>query len=480
MIDKPNIVWVMAEDMGLDLECYGMQGVTTPVLNRMAEEGIRFDNCYCTNPICSPSRSAMMVGAHQESFGAHNHRSRRDDPLEAPYRPITALLRDAGYTCVLGHEAVQFRGRKTDVNFRHEKVGDVYDGVENFGLFDKWDNAERKDAPFFHQIQLNVTHRGDWWESVRAHSPKPVRTDEIELPPYIADTAETRLDWAAYLDTVERMDYEMGLILNELRSKGLEKDTIVIFIADNGRCQIRGKGYLYESGLHIPMIVWGPGLVAPQSPEKRIVSTLDIVASVLDLAGAQMPSYLEGVPIINREFKGRSHIYGARDRWDEIDECMRSVCDGRYNYIRNYMPETPWDAHQAYLDFYRPVLHVMRRLNADAALNSRTSVFFQDGKPEEELYDWQADPHELQNLSADPKLRTVLEQMRGRMREYQRMHRDAGLEDLGHRWIDTSGAPEVRAWIRENHPELWEEITHQVFVKYGAIRDQYEAALERG
>lgn len=473
--DRPNIIWVMAEDMGLDLECYGMQGVSTPNLNRMAREGIKYDNCFCTNPICSPSRSAMMVGAHQTTIDAHNHRSKRDTPLAQPFMPITHHLRNAGYTCILGHEKVMGKGQKTDCNFKHEKLG-PYDGVDNFGLFDKLDRADPKDMPFYHHIQLVVTHRGDWWEGVRKKSLKPVKTDAVELPPYTADTPETRLDWAAYLDTVEYMDNEMGMLLEELEQKGMVGNTVVIFIADNGRCQIRGKGYLYETGLHIPCIVWAPGIVEPAEPEQKIVSTLDIVASVLDLAGAEMPEYLEGMPFIGRDdFQGREYIYGARDMWDEIDDCSRSICDGRYNYIRNYMPEVPWDAHQAYLDFYRPVVHAMRRLKAEDKLDEKTSLFFKDRKPDEELYDWVADPHELENLVESPEHAALLAEMKARMEKYQAEHIDKGLKDLGNRPLDLTIGLDVRKWLQEEHPDRWEAVTRDVFVKYQALVEEYRA-----
>jgi arylsulfatase A-like enzyme len=474
--DKPNIIWIMAEDMGLDLECYGMQGVSTPNLNRMAAEGIRFDNCFCTNPICSPSRSAMMVGAHQNSFGAHNHRSKRDTPLPEPYRPITYHLRNAGYTCVLGHHGVQGRGRKTDCNFRHDKVG-PYDGNTQFGLFDKLDRAEREDVPVYHHIQLQVTHRGDWWESVRHNSPKPVSMEEVALPPYIADTPETRLDWATYLDTVEYMDGEVGMLLEEIRDRNMEENTVVIFIADNGRCQIRGKGYLHETGVHIPLIVWAPGRVDPRTQrqwEKRVISTLDLAASVLDLAGVALPEYVEGMPFIGRDdFPGRPFVYGARDIWDEIDDLSRSVCDGRYNYIRNYKPDVPWDAHQAYLDFYRPTVHAMRRLKREGRLDERTGTFFQDRKPEVELYDWVADPHELRNVADDPAYREVKNIMASRLAAYQQEHPDTGLEDQDSRTPERTIALRVRDWLRDEHPDRFEALTHDPYVKYNALREEY-------
>ena len=475
---QPNIVWIMAEDMGLDLECYGMKGVSTPNLNKFAEEGVQYRNAFCTNPICSPSRSAMMVGAHQVSIGAHNHRSKRETPLTAPYEPITAHLRRAGYTCILGHKDVQLMGQKTDCNFKHDKVG-PYDGKTQFGLFDKLNEALPEDAPFYHHIQLNVTHRGDWWEEVRAGSEKPVDVHEVELPPYIADTEINRLDWAAYLDTVEYMDREFGMLMADLEEKGLADNTYVVFIADNGRCQIRGKGYLYEPGLHIPMLVRGPGIEAGVI-EERVVSTLDICASIFEWAGIEAPAYLEGRPVIGKkDFQGREYIYGARDIWDEINECSRSVCDGRYNLIHNRMPEVPWDAHQAYLDFYRPVVHEMRRLKEQGKLDEKTGIFFQDRKPELELYDWARDPHEMNNLADCPEAAEVLRKMRAMMEDYQRSHRDMGLEDLDDRHPMKKSPYQVRNWLQQTDPARWEAVTKEVFVKFQALEREFKALLAK-
>lgn len=240
---KPNIIWLMAEDMSTDLECYGMPNVKTPHLNKMAAEGIRFNNAFVTNPICSPSRSSMMVGTHQVKTNTHHHRSNRNQPLDAQFKPFTKLLRDAGYTTILGHEKVYTYGQKIDVNFKHEAIG-PWDGKENFGLFDKTNTFTKADEPFFAQIQLKVTHRGEWWSEIREQSKHPVNPETLTLPPYMADHPAIRLDWAKYLDQVEYMDDEVGMIFKELEDKGMADNTIVIFIGDNGRCNIRGKGYL--------------------------------------------------------------------------------------------------------------------------------------------------------------------------------------------------------------------------------------------
>jgi len=221
----------MAEDISTDIACYGMAVVQTPFLDKMANEGVRFDNCFVTNSICSPSRSAMMVGTHQTKINAHQHRSNRDVPLHEDFQPFTYHLRKAGYTTILGHHGVMGKGRKTDVNFKSEKIGD-WDGKTKFGLFDKYDSFEKEDQPFFAQIQLAATHRGAWWDEVRAKSKHPVDPNEVVLPPYMADHPIVRLDWAKYLDQMEFIDAEVGMIFKELEEKGMAENTVVIFIGD--------------------------------------------------------------------------------------------------------------------------------------------------------------------------------------------------------------------------------------------------------
>ncbi|QBG47296.1 sulfatase [Verrucomicrobia bacterium S94] len=458
--ERPNIIWLMAEDMGTDLECYGMPAVRTPNLNKMAEEGILFKHAYVANPICSPSRSSMMVGCNQTLFDAHHHRSNRDKPIPEPYKPFTVFLRDAGYTCILGSEYVLSNGRKIDCNFKHEPTG-PYDGVEHFGLFDKLDVATPEDQPFFQQIQHKVTHRGDWWNKIRKESKHPVSVDDVVLPPWIADTPETRYDWAAYLDTVEYMDNEVGIILEDLKTKGLDKNTIVVFIADNGRCNLRGKGYLHDTGTHVPMIVWGPGLIKPGQVVEDIVMTTDITATILKLAEAEMPDYLDGNPIFGVETPVyREYARSARDIWDEIDECSRSITTRKFAYIKNHMPEVPWDAHQAYLDLNRPAIHVMRRLKAEGKLSGAPLAYMADSKPPEELYDLEKDPDQLNNLATNPEYAEVLKKMRSIEQEWQAANHDMGLADLGQRVPEMTmeWAAQTEAGVKKRAPELWKRL----------------------
>ncbi|MDB4293442.1 sulfatase [Maribacter sp.] len=464
----PNIIWLMAEDISLDLACYGMKAVQTPNLDQMAQDGIRFNNAYVTNPICSPSRSAMMVGVHQLKTNSHNHRSNREIPLSKPYVPFTKLLRDAGYTTILGHHGVQGKGRKTDVNFKHKAVGE-WNGKDEFGLFDKFDSIHPADTPFFAQIQLNITHRGDWWSEIRAQSKHPVHPDSVVLPPYYADHPTVRLDWAKYLDQMEYMDDEVGMLFKELEEKGLADNTVVIFIGDNGRCNLKGKGYLHDPGLRIPFLMKWPKGIAPNQIRNDVVSATDITATIVTLAGIQIPEYMTGMSVLSKDFN-RKEVYAARDLWDEIKEKSRALTDGKWKYIRNDKPEIPWEAGQAYLEFYRPAVHVMRTLKKEGTLNDQQKQFFSTSKPKEELYDIQKDPFELNNLVDNDEFASVLEAMRIKTVSYDKaMYPVSPVYDPVH-----PSAVDLLAWVKTEKPELYKEMLAGVEIGFQALNTEYQ------
>jgi len=464
--DQPNIIWLMAEDISLDLECYGTKGVQTPSLNRLAKEGMMFNNCFVTNPICSPSRSAMMVGTHQVKINAHNHRSNRDVILPEPYKPFTYWLRENGYTTIIGHHGVMGKGRKIDCNFKTQMLGE-WDGKENFGLFDKKDEFLPEDQPFFAQIQLVATHRGDWWNEVRAKSKDPVNVDEVELPPYYAEHPTIRLDWAKYLDQMEFIDNEVGMIVEELEQKGMADNTVIIFIGDNGRCNIRGKGYLHDPGLRIPLIVYYPKNIKGKQVIDNVVSATDITATILDLAGCEIPDYMTGQSFLDKKFN-RKEVYGARDLWDEVEEKSRSISTERWKYIRNDKPEVPWDAGQAYLEFYRPAVHVMRRLKSEGKLNESQKYFFQSAKPNEELFDLENDPYEENNLAEDPQYADILKDLRQKTLEYDKEMQP--ISDVYHPAHPIS--LDILEYVKTEQPEAYQQMLDGVeigFKKYGNL-----------
>lgn len=471
--ERPNIIWLMAEDMGQDLGCYGAKGVKTPNLDRLASEGMLYMSAVCTGPISSPSRSAMMTGVHQNTINAHNHRSNRDSILDSSVQPITYHLRKNGYTCVLGDPSVAGGGKKTDCNFRTEPVGE-WNGISKFGLFDEDNEFSVRNQPFFAQIQLRTTHRGDWWKSVTEKSLHPVDPDDVELPPYLPDHVKVREEWASYLDQVEFVDREVGQIMDKLEKEGLYDNTIIIFIGDNGRCEVKGKCYLYEPGIKIPMIVWGKGI--RKSNVRDVVSTLDISATVMDLAGCELPSYLMGKPLLNKRTGrftgGHKYAYSARDNSGETIDCIRSITTRRFKYIRNYMPERAWDQHQEYLDFHRPALHILRRLNSEGQLTDVQKQFLAETKPAEELYDLRKDPYELVNLADKPAYKRIQERMRGYMSDWQKKYRDYGLEDMDRRNPGKAGY--LRSFVKEFYPGIWKNLTDgEIIDKYDWLQKEY-------
>ncbi|RTE54022.1 DUF4976 domain-containing protein [Arenibacter aquaticus] len=466
--ESPNIIWLMAEDMSLDLECYGMKGVRTPNLNKMAEQGVRFDNCFVTNPICSPSRSAMLTGTHQVQINAHHHRSNRDVPLDENYKPFTYWLREAGYTTILGHHGVMGKGRKIDANFKHEPIG-PWDGKTKFGIFDKYDTFEKEDQPFFAQIQLKASHRGDWWDEVREKSKHPVDPSKVELPEFMADDPIIRLDWAKYLDQIEYLDNEVGMIFKELEEKEMADNTVVIFIGDNGRCNIRGKGYLHDPGLHIPFIVYYPKGIKGGQIRKDVVSATDITATVLDFAQVKVPDYMTGKPVFDKKFE-RDYVYAARDLWDEVEEKSRALTSEKWKYIRNDRPEIPFDTHQAYLEFYRPAVHVMRRLLEEGKLNEEEKLFFQTHKQPEELYNLADDPQELNNLVDNPEYSKILRELREKTLQYDKKMKP--VNDVYH--PEHAIAVDILEWVKLEKPELYQQMLDGVEIGFQTLAKEYK------
>jgi len=473
----PNILFVLAEDISTDIESYGMQGLRTPVLNRLAKEGIQYENCYGTNSICSPSRSNMIIGVHQNIINAQHHRSNREIPLREPFLPITSLLRSAGYTCILGSDLVRGKGRKIDVNFKHKALGD-WDGKNEFGLFDKFDKITREDQPFFSQVTLTVTHRGDHWDAIREQSEHKVDPEDIVLPPYFADTPVIRKDWAKYLDQIEYMDQEVGLLLDDLENKGLKNNTIVIFIGDNGRCNIRGKGYLYEPGLRLPLIVnWPIGLDGGKE-DARMVASIDVAATILDIAGIELPDYMTARSFIKPDEHPREYVYSARDLWDEILEQSRAITTDKYRYIKNNVTDQAHDAQQAYLEFYRPAVHIMRGLYERGELNALQAKFFEPKKEAEELYDLEKDPYETTNLIDDPEYAKIANTLRDYYMDWNEKNKDYGFEMINWDNAPPPNAPEIIKWLKQEKPEVIEEMKQGAEPGFGNLNKEYRAFQE--
>ena len=394
--ERLNILWIFAEDFSPDLGCYGNDLVQTPNLDRLAAEGVRYTQCVCTAPVCSTARSALMTGMFQTSIGAHHHRSHRVDPYELPdgVFTVTDLFREAGYhtsNCREPAPGLQVGG-KTDFNFHTDKP---FDGAD-------W-NERPAATPFYSQVNFGETHR-----QFRRFDDAPVDPDSISLAPYYPDHPVVREDIALYLDAAQHLDVKVGRVIQRLKDEGLYDRTAVFFFGDHGQALHRGKQFLYEQGIIVPLIIripeaFQPAGFEPGTVDDRLLQHIDITATTLDLAGIELPPGMQGQVFLGeRAVPEREYAFSARDRCDETVDRIRSIRDKRWKLIRNFMPERPYAQRNHYKDTSYPALQVMRQLHAAGELVGAAAQWMAPRRPEFELYDLQSDPHEVDNLAAMP------------------------------------------------------------------------------
>lgn len=420
---RPNILWLIGEDLGPHLGCYGTREVATPVLDRLAADGVRYTHFF-SGHVCSPSRSSFMTGMYATTIGAHNHRSHRDDGYRLPagVRVLTDWMRDAGYFTANLRElpaSCGFKGTgKTDWNFTCEDP--PFDSA-------KWDDLKTH-QPFYAQINFSETHRA-------FHGPRKADPAKVEIPPYYPDHPVTREDWAKYLDDASELDRKIGLVLEALERDGLADSTVVVFFGDNGAAHVRGKQFCYDSGLHVPAIVrWPKGLPAPAqlkpgTVDDRLLHSIDLAPTMLALAGAAKPPKMEGRIFLGPSCEpSREYVFGARDRCDETVMRIRTVRDAQYRYIRNFTPGVPLLAPNAYKERQYPVWNLLKELNAQGRLTPMQAALCAPRMPDEELYDVRADPHETVNLATSdkPEHRAAATRLRDAL---ERWIRDTG--DMG-------------------------------------------------
>jgi len=411
---RPNIIWITAEDICPDLGCYGNKLVRTPNLDKLASEGVLFTNAFTTAPVCSASRSAFMTGMYQTTIGAHHHRSHRDDGYTLPkgVRLITEYLRDAGYfTCNVTTPAPGIKvGGKTDFNFTIEKP---FDGTD-------W-SQRQTGQPFFAHINLPETHR-----KFIKDEENPTDPNNVIVPPCYPDHPVVREDWAMYYDTINRLDKRVGVILKRIKDENLAENTIVFFFGDHGRPHVRGKQWLYDGGIHVPLILLFPWKTDMAPVNEDLISAIDLTATTLKLAGIEPPATMQGRDFLAVKAQKREYIYAARDRCDETVDRIRCVRDKKFKYIRNYYPDRPYLQLNRYKETQYVAIRIMRDLHARGKLTPEQELFMAEKRPPEELYDVQNDPWELKNLATLPEYQNQLQNMRKVMDNWIRETNDHG------------------------------------------------------
>ena len=434
----PNVLWIIVDDMSAHFSSYGEKLIQTPNVDALARRGVQFNNAYVTAPVCSTCRSAFITGMYQTTIGAHHHRSGRGtEKIELPegIRPIPEIFQEAGYYTTLTGWPIREDERlgKSDYNFEWNQK--MYDGAD-------W--AKRNDSqPFFAQIQLpGGKLRGGTQESAermasRAEKTFGKRTDvnQIKLPPYYPATEIILHDWAAYLDTVRETDRVVGEILGKLDAEGDLENTIVLFMTDHGISHIRGKQFMYDEGLHVPLVIAGPGINGGQVRED-LVEHIDIAAVSLAYAGIEIPRYMQAQNIMAEAYKPRKAVFAARDRCDETVEHLRSVRTHEYKYIRNYLYQRPHLQPNAYKDG-KSIMKSFKEAGVNGKLNKVQTSLLNPTRPREELYSLSNDPHEIRNLVDDPAYADVLKEMRKLLSRWETKSGDQGGDPAPVRMFDS-------------------------------------------
>lgn len=450
--ERPNILWLVTEDMGAYIPPFGDSTVATPNLSKLASEGVIYPNLYSTSGVCAPSRAAIATGMYPSSIGANHMRTDSYNEVTglpkyeavppANVKMISELLRMQGYYCT--------NNLKTDYQFKHPVTA-----WDESSPYAHWRNRA-KNQPFFavfnftethesglfepygfRQIETRHYHAGDrsysWKNKGGNHANNRTgeyttkeylsKDTEFNIPPYLPETDVVKRDMWKLYNNIAEMDSQVGAVLKQLEEDGLLENTIICFYGDHGGPLPREKRLIYDSGLNTPMIIRFPNKLQAGTKDNQLISFVDFAPTLLSLIGESSKPYMQGQAFLGKHKSDeRNYIHAAADRFDGFTDAIRAVRDSRFKYIRNYRPEQGYYLPVAYRERI-PTMQELLRLKAEGKLNDIQMQWFREQKPEEELFDCEADPHELNNLANRPEYQEKLEELSAEM--------DRWLADIG-------------------------------------------------
>ncbi|WP_298488171.1 sulfatase [uncultured Maribacter sp.] len=442
---KPNILWIIAEDLSPFMGCYGDSINTghTPIIDKLAKDGILFTRAYATAPVCSASRSALITGVMQTTTGTHNHRSSRTtDGVVVPeelrihlpegIKTIPELMKDAGYFV--------FNSGKDDYNFHYNRealyeVGNEknytpgmngwqgnkaanYMSVTN-GV---WSSRKNKDQPWFGQVQI----MGGKKDAKYVRDGEKLADNDVPLPPYFPDIPSQRQAWTEHYNANRGSDVTVEKILKQLKADGELENTIIFFFSDHGsNSSLRHKQFCYEGGMLVPLMIKGNHpAIQEGTVSSNLVSLLDVSATTLAMGGVPLPKYLDGQDLLANNYKAPKYMVGARDRCDYTIDRIRTVVSKDFRYIRNYFPERPM-LQAGYRD-NKPIVKDFKKLHVEGKLTPYQEEHWFGLRPKEELYNLKEDPHQMHNLAEDSEYATILLEYRNELESWIERTDDKG------------------------------------------------------
>jgi arylsulfatase A-like enzyme len=418
---KPNILWITIEDTSPQfIGCYGNDDASTPVIDQLAEEGVRFTNAFSTGSVCSTSRSTIITGVRTYELGTGNHRSQY--PIPEHIKGFPYYLQQQGYYVT--------NNSKTDYNLKDEKEFIKEAWHESSPQAGWWDRGA--DQPFFAVFNYNdshqsrtMTHSYSWYEQEvleKLPTEQRIGEDEFEMPPFYRDSPEMRQQFARVYNSIKLTDNKIGDLLDRLKKDKLMDDTIILFFADHGEGIPRGKTNGINLGYRVPMIAWFPPKYRHLSPwgtgmvSEELISFEDLAPTMVSLSGGDVPEHLNGRILMG---EGRSEpvdkLFLASDRSDNGIDMIRTVTNGRYVYSRNFMPFMPEARYIRYMEI-GDIKQLMRQDHKENRLNPLQKSLF-EARPTEFLYDIENDLWETNNLAENPNMQTMLQEMRNDIKE---------------------------------------------------------------
>lgn len=429
--ELPNILWITAEDISPAFGCYGDEYARTPNIDSLAEQGIVYTNAYASAPICAPARSGLITGMHATTLGTQHLRS--EIPVPDSLKILPEYLREAAY--------YTSNNSKTDYNFDPTGRWDENSNQAH------WKNRP-ENTPFFSVFNYGITHEGNTnkFDSREVEGVTELHdVQKAELPPYFPETEEMKTIWAHAYDLITRFDIQVGKHVQELREAGELENTIIFVFSDHGFGLPRYKRWNYKTGIHVPLVVYVPEKYKEWFGTRRgeksndLVSFIDFAPTVMDLAGLKKDPVMHGKSFGGEKPEKLEYIYAARSRADDVYDVSRLISDGRYVYIKNFMPYKPYIQDALIFSDVKRSFRELNRLKEEGELND-TSMRMYTPKASEELYDLKNDPHELNNLANDPDYAEKTEELRSQLKSWLIDKKDIGFLHESEMMIRSEGS----------------------------------------
>ncbi|WP_170308338.1 sulfatase-like hydrolase/transferase [Parashewanella tropica] len=477
-VKRPNFVWIISEDNSSHyLKHFSDNGINTPNISALAESGLTFDNAYSNSPVCSVARTTLATGVYAPSIGTQFHRADAKLPQTKNIKLFQSYLSQNGYYTT--------NNAKTDYNV----VADKQQGWHQSSKQASWRDRNNANQPFFHVETHHDSHEGrlHFKDKQYQQEVKPETLADINVPDYLPDTQLSRFTYQKYLQKMVQIDGKVGATVEKLRKDGLLDDTFIFYFGDHGGVLPRSKGYLFDAGLRVPLVVHVPKNfehLVNAGAATRVQGTVEFVdfaPTLLTLAGIELPTHLDGKAFLGEnvsldEVNSRDESIAYADRFDEKYDLVRSLKKGNFRYVRNYQSYLPNGLQNNYR--YRMLAYQeWRQLHKQGKLNAVQSQFF-NPKPVEQLFDTSKDPHEVNNLAADPKYKPLLTNLRARLQT-----RLLDLPDLGvypESYLIRYGMPNIQEFAQKNkaHINKLFAIADLSLLPFNQAKPQLEKALQ--